>query len=180
MPILSHDIYENVRTRALVIHDQCLLLLEPEPPSTSWRLPGGGLEKNESLTECTEREIMEETGIIVRVTTVAFLREFVVPKYCILPPEDEDTTLNDGIGYGLEVYFYAHPITDSLEPRRESATRPIPRWVPLDQVSALPIWPKELKTLANLLATGTIPFGAPSFVSNLEDPTTPAPVVNFT
>ncbi|MBX3082228.1 MAG: NUDIX domain-containing protein [Anaerolineae bacterium] len=174
MSIFSHNVYDNVRTRVLVTHANDLLLLEPESPGDGWRLPGGGLEQNESLSECGEREVLEETGIAVKVTNVAFLREFVVPKYCLLPEEGE------GIGYGLEVYLYAHTIDDSLTPRRESPTRPPPHWIPLDQVSALPVWPKELKTLANLLATGTIPFGIPSFVSQLDSPDTPAPNVDFT
>ncbi len=84
MQIFSHNIYENVRTRIIVIHMGKLLLLEPSEIGPGWRLPGGGLEPNESLAECGEREVMEETGIEVKVSSVAFLREFVVPKYCVI------------------------------------------------------------------------------------------------
>lgn len=176
MSIFNHNVYENIRTRVLVLHAGKMLLLSPHQPGAGWRLPGGGLEFNESLSECGEREIMEETGIAVKVTRVAFLREVVVPKYCILPEPDP---AGKGIGYTLEVFLYAEPNTAQLEPRRENPNEPMPYWVPVEEVSALPLWPKELKTLATLLASGEHPRGAPSFVTALESPDTPAPDVDF-
>jgi ADP-ribose pyrophosphatase YjhB (NUDIX family) len=173
MYMFTHNVYDNIRTRVIVVNAGRMLLLEPEASDDGWRLPGGGLEMNESLTECGEREVMEETGIAVKVTNVAFLREFVVPKYCTIPE-------GDAVAYSMEVYLYGHTIDDALETRRENPQRPDAHWIPLDQVALLPLWPKELKTLANLLASGTSPFGIPSFVSKLESPDTPAPNVNFT
>jgi ADP-ribose pyrophosphatase YjhB (NUDIX family) len=176
MSIFNHNIYENIRTRVVVLHEGKMLLLSPYEPGAGWRLPGGGLEFNESLAECGEREMMEETGITIKVTRVAFLREFVVPKYCVLPEPDP---AGRGIGYTLEVYLYAHLLTDQLEPRRENANEPMPYWVPFADVPALPLWPKELKTLAAVLVSGDLPRGVPSFVTPLENPDAPAPDVVF-
>lgn len=173
MSIFSHNLYENVRTRVIVTYENKLLLLSPHEPGDGWRPPGGGLEFNESLAECAEREVLEETGIVVKVTNVAFLREWVVPKYCTVPE-------GDGIGFGLEVYLYATPITDQVQPHPEPGMTEMPHWIALDQVAALPLWPKELKTLATLMSSGYIPHGVPSFVSQLESPNAPAPAVNFT
>src|SRR5258706_14802194 len=145
MSIFSHNIYENVRTRVIVTYDGKLLLLEPLDSESGWRLPGGGLEYNESLMECGEREVFEETAIKIKATSVAFLREWVVPKYCIVPDSQ------NSIGYGLEVYLYAHPVTDQLQPRAENPDAQKPHWIPLALVPALPLWPKELKTLAPYL-----------------------------
>jgi ADP-ribose pyrophosphatase YjhB (NUDIX family) len=40
--------------------------------------PGGGLEENESLTECCKREILEETGVIADVGEQLFtINEYV-------------------------------------------------------------------------------------------------------
>jgi len=127
---------------------------------------------NESLAECGEREVMEETGLAVKVTTVAFLREFVVPKYCTMPD-------GDGIGYAMEVFLYAHLIGESLELHRENECEPMAYWIPLEQVPTYPLWPKELKTLAVLLASGHRPHGIPMIVSDLEPPDAPAPQVDF-
>src|SRR5262249_15650144 len=65
--ILSHDIYENIRTRTIVLHLGHILLIpadsSAEGNSTVWRLPGGGLEPHEALAECARGEVLEETGI---------------------------------------------------------------------------------------------------------------------
>jgi hypothetical protein len=103
---------------------------------------------------------------------VAFLREFVIPKYCVIPDETRTT-------FGLEVYFYATPTGDQIEPRRENAESPLGYWIPFADVPKLPLWPKELKTLAAQMAAGNLPQGVPSFVSQLESPEAAAPAVNF-
>jgi hypothetical protein len=46
---------------------------------------------------------LEETGLLVGISGVAFLREWVVPKYCVVPDGQ------DQAGFGLEVYLYAYP-----------------------------------------------------------------------
>jgi 8-oxo-dGTP pyrophosphatase MutT (NUDIX family) len=172
LSIFSHDVYENVRTRVIVLHEGRMLLLSPHQLGDGWRLPGGGLEMDESLYECGEREVLEETGVLVKVTRVAFLREWVVPKYCTVPK-------GEGTGYGLEVYLYAHPTTEWVEPRPEHPQAQIPRWFLLAQVPELPLWPKELKTLAAQMAAGGQPRGVPSFVSDYESPDVPAPDADF-
>jgi ADP-ribose pyrophosphatase YjhB (NUDIX family) len=162
----------SIRTRVVIVHDGKMLLLSPNEPGAGWRLPGGGLELDESLADCAEREILEETGLTVRVTNVAFLREWVVPRYCVLPGSDET-------GYGMEVYLYAHLISDPLPLITEAGRIETPLWIPLEEVPSYPLWPKELKTLAARMAAGESPRGVPSFVSQLEPPEAPAPDVSF-
>lgn len=41
------------------------LLVSREEISDYWMLPGGGLEKNETLAACCAREVLEETGYLV-------------------------------------------------------------------------------------------------------------------
>ena len=170
--IFSQNVYDNIRTRVIVLHDNHLLLLEPHEPGAGWQPPGGGLEKDESLTDCAEREVFEETGLQVKATNIAFLREWVVPKYCIMPDEE-------GIGYGLEIFLYASPIENGGQPHLEQKISQRPHWIPLAQVSTLPLWPKELKTLVLQLVAGFQPKGIPSFVSQLESPDAPAPEADF-
>ena len=86
MSIFTHTIYESIRTRILVLRDGCILLHPPEMDggiwgTGAWGLPGGGLEPHESLADCARREVLEETGIPVRVGAIAFLQEWVVPRY---------------------------------------------------------------------------------------------------
>lgn len=76
----------SIRTRVLVLSEgQILLIPASGAADLVWRLPGEGLEPHESLSECAEREILEETGIRVRAGKIAFLREWVVPARGLRP-----------------------------------------------------------------------------------------------
>jgi ADP-ribose pyrophosphatase len=47
--------------------DKVLLVLRSKPPAENqWSIPGGCVELGETLQEAAEREILEETGIIIR------------------------------------------------------------------------------------------------------------------
>jgi len=138
-------------------------LLNP-PDEEAWHLPGGGLCPDESLTDCVIREVFEETGIQIRVLSIAFLREWVVPKYCVLPNGKEQA------GFGLEVYMYACPVDGVVALRAERPGLAPPCWMPLSEISNLPLWPKEIKALAAAVIAGQKPFGVPSFVSKLDSP----------
>src|SRR5581483_9236556 len=105
MSIFSHNIYENIRTRTIVLYQGKVLLHPPgkDGSDEAWKVPGGGLEPHESLAECARREVLEETGIPVRVGRIAFLQEWIVPKQTAALEE------GDGYGFGLEVHCYAYP-----------------------------------------------------------------------
>jgi phosphatase NudJ len=169
--ILSHNIYDNVRTRVIVPHDGALLLLPMTIDGQEmWGPPGGGMEPRESMAECAAREVLEETGIAVDIGRIAFLREWVVPTYCALPEA------GDGFGFGLEVFFWARPSDPrAVTPRGELEAH----WILLADVPDLPLWPNELKSLAGIIASATRPAGVHSFVSRLDDPGLPARPVDW-
>ena len=52
----------------VVVHDQCVLLVQRrKPPYLGlWTLPGGKIRWGESMRAAAEREIWEETGIVVK------------------------------------------------------------------------------------------------------------------
>jgi phosphatase NudJ len=176
MALYSHNIYENVRTRILVIHNGCVLLLPPHTAVDAYGPPGGGLEAGESLAECAAREVLEETGLTVEVGRVAFLREWVVPTYFMPddPAEVQRAPAGDGHAYGLEVFFYAVPLGDPFALRQLDIEPVTAEWVPLERVPSMRVWPNELKSLAVTLLRNGVPGGAPSFVGELDDPGIPA------
>ena len=52
--------------------------------------------------------MLEETGIVVRIGPIAFLQEWVVPRYsAVLEP-------GEGYGYGLEVFYYL-PLVERVQ-----------------------------------------------------------------
>jgi 8-oxo-dGTP pyrophosphatase MutT (NUDIX family) len=183
--MFTHNIYRNVRVRVIVVHRGQMLLhpvCEDRLGRDAYRVPpGGGLEPNETLHDAGEREVLEETGLRVKVTSVAFLREWVVPKHVSVedaraemasfgveqPPE----SVGDH-AYGLEAYLWAELREgESGEPKQgDRRDGVVAEWVPLDQVEHEPLFPTELKALARDLAEGRPPVGVPSFATGLGDP----------
>ena len=182
--MFTHNIYRNVRTRVIVVCDGRMLLHAPCRDQTRRiddhrLLPGGGLEPNESLCDCGEREVFEETGLRVRVTSLAFLREWVVPKSVptevarqhgesLWFPDSSDGKGLPEYAYGLEVYLWAElPEGARVEPKPgdENITGGLAEWVPLEQVPKEPLFPAELKALAKDLAEGRAAVGVPVFAT---------------
>jgi ADP-ribose pyrophosphatase YjhB (NUDIX family) len=56
----------------VIVHDGLVLLVRRkyEPLAGRWSLPGGAVEVGETLEECLAREMVEETGLDVRVGPV--------------------------------------------------------------------------------------------------------------
>jgi ADP-ribose pyrophosphatase YjhB (NUDIX family) len=52
---------------AAIFDEQRRILLTRRADNGQWCLPGGGLESGESAAEACEREVLEETGLQVRV-----------------------------------------------------------------------------------------------------------------
>ena len=73
------SLYEKKRIscRAIIIEDG-KILLSHETNGGTYMSPGGGLEENETNEQCVEREVLEETGYIVKAT-----KPFItVNEYC--------------------------------------------------------------------------------------------------
>lgn len=58
----------NAGIGAVVIRDDRLLMLHRSRHGVGWTVPGGWVELGEHPWEAAEREVMEETGVIVRAT----------------------------------------------------------------------------------------------------------------
>jgi 8-oxo-dGTP diphosphatase len=69
----------GIRVGAVVARDGSLLLVRHQKPDRDpyWVLPGGRLEPGETIPECAEREISEETGLSARFSGVLYVSEFL-------------------------------------------------------------------------------------------------------
>lgn len=84
----------RISCRGIVIKDG-KVLLSHELHKDVYMSPGGGLEENESLADCCEREILEETGVIADVGQQIFtineyvFNELYIAHYFLCTPVGE-------------------------------------------------------------------------------------------
>lgn len=69
----------QVGVGAVVVHQgQVLLVQRGRPPGAGlWAIPGGRQRLGETLQQAAEREILEETGVIIRATTPIYTCEHI-------------------------------------------------------------------------------------------------------
>jgi 8-oxo-dGTP pyrophosphatase MutT (NUDIX family) len=66
-PRLGKEGKIRLGTSAIIFNDEGRFLLTQREDNGQWCLPGGAVESGESLAEACEREVLEETGLSVRV-----------------------------------------------------------------------------------------------------------------
>jgi 8-oxo-dGTP diphosphatase len=69
----------GIRVGAVVEREGALLLVRHQKPDRDpyWVLPGGRLEPDETIPQCAEREVAEETGLSARFSGVLYVSEFL-------------------------------------------------------------------------------------------------------
>ncbi|WP_165972003.1 NUDIX domain-containing protein [Paenibacillus piri] len=68
--------------RALILNDLGQLLFIKRRGSRQWALPAGGIELDESIYDCLQREVREETGLEVHQAT--FIALYSGPKHSVV------------------------------------------------------------------------------------------------
>lgn len=120
---------------AVVLDGDCVLLTRRQPGAHLegfWEFPGGKLEPPETPEECACREVLEETGLRVRV--VCRLQE-------VLHTYPERT---------VHLHFFRCEVTGgALNPSLQEA-----RWAPLYELRTLPMPAANLEVIAELLLLG--------------------------
>jgi 8-oxo-dGTP pyrophosphatase MutT (NUDIX family) len=113
-------------------------------------LPGGTQEFGESLIEAVRREVLEETGMRVRVDGLLWVREFIARNH--LP-------VAGGGDHAVEIIFRCTP-----EAGAEPGAGALPdagqfdvRWVPFAELPGITMWPETVKRL--LIASGEASAG---------------------
>lgn len=68
----------KIRITAVVLRNDNILLVEQNVDNArGWSLPGGGLEEGETLEDGIVRELIEETGVTVKVKELLYLCDYI-------------------------------------------------------------------------------------------------------
>ncbi len=72
----------RISAGALIEHEGRLLLVRHAKAGAYdfWVAPGGGVQGTESLVEAAEREVREETSLLVRAERILYVEEFHSPE----------------------------------------------------------------------------------------------------
>jgi ADP-ribose pyrophosphatase len=134
----EYRLLPRVGVGAIVIRDGRILLVKrgSSPGKGLWAPPGGLVELGETVREAAEREILEETGIIIRAREAFYIFDFI----------DRDKEGKIKYHY-IIIDFLADYI--SGEPRASDDASEV-RWVAPQEVPGLAITPTTKKLLKQM------------------------------
>ena len=118
----------KLTTLCYVEYNGCYLMMhrvkkQLDENENKWIGIGGHLEENESPDECVRREALEETGLVLKDLKLRGILTFILPKW------------------GNELTFLYTASADS--PRFEESNEGVLKWIPIDQIQDLNLWPGD-------------------------------------
>lgn len=114
--------------------DQVLMIQRGKPPRLGqWSLPGGLHEVGETAEQAAIREVMEETGIAIRI-------ERLIDHVNIIQHDDDGRVK---VHY-LLLDFLAVPVGGRLQAGSDAADA---RWVPLVEIDAMDLWDETVRMI---------------------------------
>lgn len=66
-----------IRCRAIIIHNDKLLVVRHSKAADYYALPGGHLDQGEDIRECIKREIIEELGIVPEIGRLLYINNLI-------------------------------------------------------------------------------------------------------
>ena len=113
-----------------------ILIFDPVYRGGCWILPGGGAELDETVNQAVEREVFEETGLVVKTQEICSIREIWEPE--------KDFPEMQAVRKSLEIFFVCQYISGEIDIHHHLSVKRdgIPRikdcrWIPVDHLPEL-------------------------------------------
>ena len=155
----------RVSSRAIIVRDDAILL-NCFGDGQYYNFPGGGIEENETAKQAVAREVLEESGLTVKVGELVFSLEYE-PKSC---------SYSGGDMHHISFFFRCYLDEDALEqtPSNPDVNPDDPSitsktvWVQFTELNKINLLPNAGNSLLNYLETGIF---SPSFWDESEQQT---------
>ncbi|MFI7033694.1 NUDIX hydrolase [Microbispora rosea] len=131
----------------VVTNDAGDILMIRRSDNGNWAVPGGAIDLGESLPQAAVRETLEETGVLCEIT--GLVGTYTDPRHVIL------YTSNGEARQEFSIVLTASAV--SGEPTPSSESREV-RWVPRDQVEALPMDRSMALRIGHYLTGAVLPY----------------------
>ena len=128
----------RVGVGAIVIKDGRVLLVKRgiEPSKGLWAIPGGSVELGETLQKAAEREIMEETGLVIRAGKPIYTFDFI--------ERDDEGLIRFHFVIVDVIAYYVSGIPNADDDALEA------RWISHGELKELPVSKSTLKVLEEM------------------------------
>lgn len=135
LPKSAYPDHPRAAVGAVILKDnKALLVRRGRPPARGqWAIPGGNIKLGETLQEAAEREILEETGIVIRAGDPIYTFDAVV--------RDDDGKIQF---HYVIVDLIADYVSGSPRPGDDADEV---RWLDARALKSLPVSPPTLKLL---------------------------------
>lgn len=113
------------------------LMCQERKYGSTWSIPGGRVEPGEALADACLREVVEETGVPVRLDGILRVEHTPSPS-----------------GARVRVVFLASPLDDTPPKTVADEESLQARWLTLEEIAALPLRGSDLRALLESVAGG--------------------------
>lgn len=136
---MSEPSFPQIGVGAVVIRNgKVLLVKRGKPPSEGlWAIPGGRLQFGETLQQAAERELLEETGIVIRAANPIYIFDVL----------DKDESGEIRYHYVI-VDLAAEYVSGEVNASDDAVDA---RWLSADDLTLLPVSEKTIELLRDIV-----------------------------